>query len=110
MKTSRPYPAPIQRPGPNGPGILSFPTVQHALSYPWLQREYDGGRKKLWGALANADTRFPFPGRLVHAHLLRPRKNIAYLVEMLDHHGYGGAQIAALALTCALTYCLAATS
>ena len=84
--------------------------MQHALSYPWLHREYNGGRRKLWGVLADTDTRHPFPGRLVHAHLLRPCENVAYLVEMLDHHGYGGAQIAALALVSALTYRLAATS
>ena len=85
--------------------------VQHALSYPWLHRP-DGGRlcPRLWGPLSDVDTNTPFPGRLVHAHQLRPRENVKYLVEMLAQHGYGGARIAALAVASALAYRLSNTS
>ena len=109
--TGRPYPAPIQRLGDDGPGHPPFPMVQHALSYPWRHPPV-GGRDcpRPWGPLANVDTNLPFPGRLVHAHQLRPRENVEYLVEMLAQHGYGGARIAALAVVSALAYRLANTS
>ena len=109
--TDRPYPAPIQRLGDDGPGHPPFPMVQHALSYPWRHPPAVGRDcPRPWGALADANTDHPFPGRLVLAHQLRPRENVEFLVEMLAEHGFGGARIAALALAAALTYRLLSTS